>query len=116
MVATWSKYANARAKGIQTKIEVLTEDARKLSISDARFDVVVSIICIHSNEPKLEQAPTCQKIARVLKPGGLAVIGKYVPTRSYAESFRQAGLTNQFRSMIIAMHLDQCGLCLPKIC
>jgi SAM-dependent methyltransferase len=88
--------ANARLEGVADKIEVLTEDARKLSFPDASFDVVLSTYCLHNIEPREEQVSACREIARVLKPGGVAVISDYIPTHAYAEAFRQAGLRVKF--------------------
>ena len=88
--------ANASLEGVADKIQVLTQDARKLSFPDESFDVVLSTFCIHNIEPKDQQIEACKEIARVLRPGGRAVIADYIPTHTYAESFRQAGLTVHF--------------------
>jgi SAM-dependent methyltransferase len=88
--------ANARAEGVDQKIEVITEDARELSFADESFDVVLSTFCIHNIEPKLDQVKACKEIARVLRPGGHAVIADYIPTHGYAKVFREAGLNVHF--------------------
>ena len=88
--------ANARLEGVAEKIEVLTQDARKLSFPDGSFDVVLSTFCLHNIEPKDQQVDACKEIARVLRPGGRAIISDYVPTHAYAEAFRQAGLRVHF--------------------
>ena len=83
---------NARLEGVTEKIEVLNEDARKLSFADNSFDVVLSLLCIHNIEPKADQEKVCFEIARVLKPNGTALIGDYIPTTAYAAAFAKAGL------------------------
>lgn len=88
--------ANARAEGVDQKIEVITEDARNLSFDNESFDLVLSTFCIHNIEPKLDQVKACKEIARVLRPGGHAVIADYIPTHGYAEVFREAGLNVHF--------------------
>lgn len=88
--------ANARLEGVEHKIEVFTEDARKLSFRNESFDVVLSTFCLHNIEPKEQQAEACREIARVLKPGGRAVIADYVPTHAYAKAFKENGLTVHF--------------------
>lgn len=88
--------ANARLEGVVEKIEVLTEDARKLSFQDESFDVVLSTYCLHNIEPKEQQEDACKEIARVLKPGGRAVVADYIPTHAYAKAFSEAGLTVHF--------------------
>jgi ubiquinone/menaquinone biosynthesis C-methylase UbiE len=84
--------ANIAIEGVADRVEVRTEDATRLSLDDATFDVVVSLLCLHYIEPKPDQAKACREIARVLKPGGRVVIGDYVPTHGYAAALADAGL------------------------
>ncbi len=84
---------NIAIEGVGDRAEVRTEDTTKLSSSDGRFDVVVSLLCLHNIERKPDQAKACREIARVLKPGGRVVIGDYVPTHDYAKVLAEAGLT-----------------------
>lgn len=83
---------NAEIEGVKDKIEVRTEDARKMSFADNSFDVILSVYCIHNIEDKAEQAQACFEIARVLKPNGKALIADFVPTHDYAKAFEKAGL------------------------
>jgi arsenite methyltransferase len=83
---------NAEIEGVSDKIEIKTEDARSLSFADNSFDVVVSMFCIHNIDDKKEQEKACFEIARVLKSGGTALIGDYIPTHDYARYFEKAGL------------------------
>jgi ubiquinone/menaquinone biosynthesis C-methylase UbiE len=84
---------NAALEGVKDKLVLRTEDVRKMSFPDASFDVVLSLLCLHNIEDRKEQADACREIARVLKPGGTALIADYVPTRRYASALAQAGLT-----------------------
>lgn len=84
---------NAALEGVSDRVEVLTGDARKLAFPDGSFDRAVSLLCLHNIEHKADQARACREIARVLKPGGRAVVGDYVPTHGYAAAFADAGLT-----------------------
>ena len=86
-------HRNIAAEGVADRTEVLTDDATRLSFPDATFDAVVSLLCLHNIEPKPDQAKACREIARVLKPGGRAVIGDYVPTHEYAAALNAAALT-----------------------
>ena len=86
-------HRNIAIEGVADRAEVRTDDATRLSFSDASFDAVVSLLCLHNIEPKPDQANACREIARVLKPGGRVVIGDYVPTQDYAAALRAAGLT-----------------------
>jgi arsenite methyltransferase len=83
---------NAKIEGVIDKIEIKTEDARQLSFADNSFDVVVSMFCIHNIDDMKEQEKACFEIARVLKRGGTALIGDYIPTHDYARYFEKAGL------------------------
>lgn len=83
---------NARLEGVADKLTVQTGDARKLEFPDGSFDRVVSLLCLHNIEDKVEQQVACAEIGRVLRPGGHAVIGDYLPVAAYAATFRAAGL------------------------
>lgn len=83
---------NAVLEGVQDRIEIRNEDARSLSFADNSFDIILSLLCIHNIEPKTDQEKACLEIARVLKPGGTALIGDYIPTTDYAKVFEKAGL------------------------
>ena len=83
---------NAELEGVKDKITLKNEDVRKMNFPDDSFDIVLSLLCIHNIENKQEQAAACHEIARVLKPGGTALIADYVPTHDYAKVFLQAGL------------------------
>ncbi|QVL31619.1 class I SAM-dependent methyltransferase [Telmatocola sphagniphila] len=83
---------NIALEGVTDQAEVRTDDATGLSFPDATFDVILSLLCLHNIEPKTNQTVACREIARVLKPGGRVVIGDYVPTHSYAQALRDAGL------------------------
>ena len=84
---------NVDLEGVEKRVSLRTEDARKLSFPDETFDVILSLLCIHNIEDKSEQRVACQEIAGVLKRGGRVLVGDYVPTHAYAETFRECGLT-----------------------
>jgi arsenite methyltransferase len=84
--------ANIEAKGVKQKAEIRSEDARKLSFPDASFDVVLSNLCIHNIPGAEERAQACREIARVLKPGGVALISDFILTGFYQDVFANAGL------------------------
>lgn len=84
--------ANLTIEGVAERCDVMTGDARELSFADGGFDCVVSLLCLHNIEGKADQERACREIARVLKPGGQAVIGDYIPTHHYAAALRSSGL------------------------
>ena len=84
---------NARLEGVASRVEVLTADARRVPFADDSFDRVLSLLCVHNIEGKAEQDAACREIARVLRPGGTALVADWLPTHGYAAAFRAAGLT-----------------------
>ncbi|HZS28093.1 MAG TPA: class I SAM-dependent methyltransferase [Candidatus Angelobacter sp.] len=84
--------ANVEVEGVKGKVELRSDDARKLSFADDAFDVVLSNLCIHNIPDKQGRAQACREIARVLKPGGTALISDFVLTGFYKKAFEQEGL------------------------
>jgi arsenite methyltransferase len=86
---------NIALEGVAEHTTILSEDAQKMSFPDATFDVVLSNLCVHNiyNRPGRDKA--CSEIARVLKPGGVAVISDYKHVRQYAGEFTKNGLQVQ---------------------
>ncbi|MGC2696255.1 MAG: class I SAM-dependent methyltransferase [Candidatus Angelobacter sp.] len=83
---------NIAVEGVKEKIELRSEDARKLTFPDASFDVVLSNLCIHNIPGDSGRAEACREIARVLKPGGTALISDFIKTGFYQKAFTEAGL------------------------
>jgi SAM-dependent methyltransferase len=83
--------ANVRAEKVE--VDVRHEDARALSFADGTIDRVVSNLCLHNIYDKAERQKALQQIARVLKPGGRAVISDYKLVDEYAAFFAQQGFT-----------------------
>ena len=84
--------ANVEAEGVKDKVTLKSDDARKLSFPDASFDVVVSNLCIHNIPDAEGRAQACREIARVLKPGGTALISDFINTRFYQKVFAASGM------------------------
>jgi arsenite methyltransferase len=82
---------NARIEGVADKVEIRNEDCRSMSFPDGTFDVVLSNLCIHNIPTAAGRAKACQEIARVLKPGGTALISDYTSVDEYVSAFREAG-------------------------
>lgn len=85
-------YRNAELENVKDKVEIRNEDVRQMSFADKTFDVIFSMYCLHNIEEKSQQEKACFEIARVLKSGGKALIGDFVPTHDYANYFAKAGL------------------------
>jgi arsenite methyltransferase len=82
---------NAELEGVRGKVEVRREEPKSMHFPDASFDVVLSNFFLHLLRKPLERERACQEIARVLKPGGVAVIADSKFTDDYAAAFARAG-------------------------
>ncbi|HEX4113202.1 MAG TPA: class I SAM-dependent methyltransferase [Stellaceae bacterium] len=84
--------ANLAAEGVAARCELATERAQAMNFSDSSFDVVVSNLCLH-NIRGADRDRAIAEIARVLKPGGVALISDLMFVRAYVRAFRAAGLS-----------------------
>lgn len=92
---------NAELEGVRDRIEVLTEDATKMSFPDDTFDVVLSNLCIHNIPTEAARDAALREVVRVLKPEGKAVISDFKNTARYAKVFREAGLQTERSGMYV---------------
>jgi arsenite methyltransferase len=83
---------NLRLEGVAEKCTLLSEGVQKMSFADGTFDVILSNLCLHNIYDKPTRIAACREIARVLKPGGIAIISDYKLTREYARILRTCGL------------------------
>jgi len=84
---------NIAIEGVESRTEIKSEDARKMSFPDGTFDVVLSNLCLHNIYQQEGRTQACREIARVLKPGGVTVISDFKHVREYAAAFAAYGLT-----------------------
>ena len=82
---------NAQLEGVGDRVAVRTADMRALPFLDASFDVVVSRAAIHNLYSADDRAAAIREIARVLKPGGMAVIADIRHHNGYARTFAENG-------------------------
>lgn len=94
---------NARIEGVSERVEIQDGNVCQLAFPDNHFDGVLSQFCIHNIEDKAEQKKACFEIARVMKPGAIAVIGDYIPTHTYAGFFKEAGLEINYSKQFIPL-------------
>lgn len=83
--------SNARVEGVADRVDVETADMRKLPFADASIDLVVSCAAIHNLEAEQDRATTIGEIARVLKPGGRALIDDIRHFNEYRSEFAARG-------------------------
>ena len=84
---------NAKLEGVADKVRVETSDMRKMPFADGAFDVILSRAAIHNIYNARERADAIREIARVLKPGGRAVIADIRHISEYMAVFAANGCT-----------------------
>jgi SAM-dependent methyltransferase len=89
---------NARREGVGDRIRVETADMRKMPFPDASFDVVVSSQAIHNIPDSEGRARAIGEIARVLAPGGHALIRDIRHLDDYAAVLAARGV-GEIRSL-----------------
>lgn len=88
---------NLELEGIAARCELVSEGAQVMPFEDASFDVIVSNLCLHNISDRAIRTKAVEQIARVLKPGGTAIISDYKNTGEYAKIFAAAGLFTERR-------------------
>jgi ubiquinone/menaquinone biosynthesis C-methylase UbiE len=82
---------NAALEGVANRVTVQTADMRHMPFEDSSFDVVLSRAAIHNLYSVTDRAAAIREIARVLRPGGRAVIADIRHHREYARTFKVSG-------------------------
>ena len=85
---------NARCEGVADRVDVQTADMRELPFADNSFDVIVSRAAIHNVYNSADRVKVIADIARVLKPGGYAVIEDIRFLTQYTAQFKKNGCTD----------------------
>ncbi|MGD0051728.1 MAG: class I SAM-dependent methyltransferase [Vulcanimicrobiaceae bacterium] len=83
---------NLDLEGIAPRCTLLDGKAQALPFADASVDVVLSNLCLHNIAARDERRAAVAEIARVLAPGGIALVSDFRNTGEYARDFRRAGL------------------------
>lgn len=83
---------NTIAEGVYAKTEILNNNAMNMSFADSSFDVILTNQVIHNIYNKDGRKKACHEIARVLKPGGVAVISDFRHMKDYKRTFDELGL------------------------
>ena len=82
---------NAALEGVKARVAVHTADVRRLPFRADSFDVIVSRAALHNIYSADGRADAVREIARVLKPGGQALISDIRHHREYARTFSESG-------------------------
>jgi arsenite methyltransferase len=82
---------NLRLEGVSRLCTLVSKPAQEMPFGDQSFDLVVSNLCLHNIYDRATRRRAVQQIARVLVPGGTALISDFKNTREYAEELANAG-------------------------
>jgi arsenite methyltransferase len=94
--ARYRTIRNLVAEGVADRCDLVDEPAQELSLADVSADVVLSNLCLHNIASREERDRACRQIARVLKPGGCALISDFRFTNEYGQALQRAGLIVTF--------------------
>lgn len=84
--------ANARALGLEGRVQLRTADITGLPLGDASVDVVLSSLAIHNITHTDERSKALRGAVRVLRPGGRLVVVDFRHVPAYARVLADAGL------------------------
>ncbi|MFZ0499819.1 MAG: class I SAM-dependent methyltransferase [Steroidobacteraceae bacterium] len=82
---------NLELEGIRQLCTLVSKPAEEMPFQDGSFDLVVSNLCLHNIYERAARGRAVEQIARVLKPGGVAILSDYKLTREYAQKLRALG-------------------------
>jgi arsenite methyltransferase len=88
---------NLEIEEVAGRCDLVSAGAQQMPFADASFDVVVSNLCLHNIYDLLTRQKAVAEIARVLKPGGVALISDYKKTGEYAAGLRALGFVVERR-------------------
>ncbi len=83
---------NVEIEGVRDKVELRNANALQVPFADRSFDCVLSNLCLHNIPSRAGRATACREIARVLKPGGVALVSDFKYTDEYSKALREEGL------------------------
>jgi SAM-dependent methyltransferase len=95
LIGAGKSYAvrNANVEGVADRVEFRDGGIGDAGLADGAFDVVLSLRFLHTLKTAPERAAAAKEIARVLKPGGQAIVADYRPAGPFAKALAGAGLT-----------------------
>lgn len=82
---------NLQLEGVADRCELVSAGAQAMPFADNSFDVIVSNLCLHNIYDKPTRTKALAEIARVLRPGGLALLSDYKLTGEYAAFLQERG-------------------------
>jgi arsenite methyltransferase len=84
---------NLELEGVRPLCTLVSKPAQEMPFGDGSFDLVVSNLCLHNIYDRGARRQAVGQIARVLRPGGAAILSDYKLTREYARQLGDLGLS-----------------------
>jgi SAM-dependent methyltransferase len=84
---------NLELEGVRQLCTLVSRPAQDMPFGDGSFDLVISNLCLHNIYDRGARRQAVGQIARVLRPGGAAILSDYKLTREYAQQLRELGLS-----------------------
>lgn len=86
-------HRNLVLEGVAARCTLVSAPAQVMPFADGSFDVVVSNLCLHNIYDRTTRKEAVAEIARVLRPGGQALLSDYKLTGEYAAQLQSLGFT-----------------------
>lgn len=86
-------------EGVADRVELHTEDMRKLPFENDSFDVIVSNVAIHNISTKEDRTLAVDQAWRVLRSGGQLLIADISKSREYQQRLAELGATATLRNL-----------------
>ena len=84
--------ANAKANGMDSRIDFVTGDMTKLPFENDSFDLITASLSIHNIPHAQGRAQAIREAVRVLKPGGQIIIADLKAIDEYSKELSTLGL------------------------
>ena len=84
--------ANARAEGVEDRVEIQDGDMRKLPFENVCIDVAVANLSIHNIYNREGRREAIKETVRVLKPGGKVALMDFEHVKEYGNDLQINGM------------------------
>jgi arsenite methyltransferase len=88
---------NLELEGVLQFCTLVSRPAQEMPFEDSSFDLIVSNLCLHNIYDRITRRRAIEQIARVLKPGGTAILSDYKLTGEYAKQLQELGFSAEKR-------------------
>jgi SAM-dependent methyltransferase len=88
---------NLTIERVADRCSLVSAPAQAMPFADGSFDVVVSNLCLHNIYDRAVRRKAIEEIARVLRPGGVALLSDYKHTGEYAAELARLGFSVERR-------------------